>query len=153
METAFCTTDDLRARWKSSGLADLLDRDNDAGLDTDSLLCAAVDGANSEVSMYVRRVSILPLQYVPAALREYAVRLAVWNLLQTKQAKLTQDDMEAYRLTVERLEAVGRGEMALPFETRVQKNQTAPVLTVTMDNARVRNEASGGSMPGLRRRY
>jgi len=153
METAFCTTDDLRARWKSTGLADLLDRDNDAGLDVDSLLCAAVDSANSEVGLYIRRVSILPLQYVPAVLREYAVRLAIWNLLQTKQAKVNADDIEQYRLTVERLESIAQGNMALPFETRIKANQEAPTLIVTMDAARLNRQGRATDLPGLERRY
>jgi len=153
MEIAFCTTADLRARFKSDALADLLDRNNDEGLEVDSLLCAAVESANSELGLYVRRVSLLPLTYVPPVLREYATRLAVWNLLSNKPAKRTSEDIESYRLTVERLEAIASGNMALPFETRVKANQEAPALIVTIDLARVRSQVGGSGLPGLKRRY
>lgn len=83
--TAYCTRDDMLARFDPRTLVQLTDRPADdtvapATTITDAVLEKAIADASDEIDSYIRSVATLPLAEIPPTINQAASYIALANL-------------------------------------------------------------------------
>ncbi len=135
---AYCTLDELKARYSERMLIDVSDRDDQPTGEIDAALVArAIADADAEIDGYLRGRYALPLQALPPQLVDLSLRIAIYkahaNVVTDKIRRDYEDAIKTLKLIAEgtvRLDVAGV-EPASSGSSDVMMTETSRPMTVS----------------------
>ncbi len=106
---AYCTTNDLLARFDTDELLRLTDRANSGSID-EQVVSAAIDDASNLIDGYLGGRYTLPLSVVPSVLTKICADIARFNMYDHSVPETVEKNNKA---AMDFLKSVGKGEVRL----------------------------------------
>jgi phage gp36-like protein len=132
---AYCTQDDLVARFGQTELLAIADRDGDDAIDT-AVVSAALEAAANTIDSYIGARYALPLATTPPVLKTLCADLARQALYTTERPKIV-DDNAARAMAI--LKDISRGVASLdaPAPPAADASQTGNEILFDSGDRRV----------------
>lgn len=127
--SAYCTLDDLVARFGASELLGNADRDGDGIADT-AVVAAAIGAASSIIDSYIGARYALPLATVPTTIKSICEDLARHALTAVEPMKIVVDNRDDAIL---RLKDISRGIAVLDVPAPAPAASSASAIEILFD--------------------